>query len=163
MRAQLEAIYTDLTHMQAPQAASGEALEIAQANDLGTGLASLERYQEALECYDRALAIDARHEASWVHRGTVLEALGRTQDTLGCCDHALQINPASEQALLTKGMMLGALGQIEEARTYCDRALKLNPRNEQAWINLGAALDALRRPMDALGCYNNTFSTSPAP
>jgi len=161
IREQLAALYHGLTQASAPLPVAGEAFEIMQLNDTGAGLESLERYQDALACYDRALALDSRHDLTWVHRGTVLEALGRTQDALACCDHALALNPQSEPALVAKGMMLGALGQIEEARAYCDRALKINPRNEQAWVNMGVALDALNRGLEALSCYNNVLTLNP--
>ena len=161
LRQQLADLYASLTGTPAPSPIVGSELEVVQWNDTGTGLADLARYQDALACYDRALAIDTRYELSWVHRGIALEALGRTEDAMACCDHALQLNSRSEPALLTKGMMHGALGQLEEARTYCDRALKVNPRNEQAWVNMGAALDALGRAMEALGCYNNALTLNP--
>jgi tetratricopeptide (TPR) repeat protein len=161
VREQLGEIYSSLTTTPAPQPVVGVALDIVQWTNIGAGLESLERPQEALACYDRALAIDSRSEPAWVHRGNVLETLGRTEDALACCDHALQLNPRSEQALVTKAMMLGALGQIEEARSYCDRALKINPRNEQAWVNIGVALDALGRRSEALGCYNNALTLNP--
>lgn len=161
VRAQLAEIYAVLTGAPAPSPLVGPALDIAHWNDLGAGLAHLGRYQEALACYDQALAIDRSQPLSWVHRGTALEALGRTEDALACCDQALKLDARSEQALLTKGMILGALGQLEEARTYCDRALKINPRNEQAWVNMGAALDALGRAIEALGCYNNALTLNP--
>jgi Flp pilus assembly protein TadD len=161
VRDRLAEIYQGLTARPAPQPLVGEEFEIVQWNDTGAALESLGRYQDALACYDRALALNSRDDLTWVHRGTVLEALGRTEDALACCDHALQLNPRSEQALVAKGMMLGALGQIEEARTYCDRALKINPSNEQAWVNIGVALDALGRGMEALGCYNNALTLNP--
>jgi len=161
VRARLAEISQGLTHTSAPQPIAGPELEVMQWNDTGAGLESLGRYQDALACYDRALALNSRDDLTWVHRGTVLEALGRTDDALACCDHALQLNPRSEQALVAKGMMLGALGQIEEARMYCDRALKINPRNEQAWVNMGVALDALGRGMEALSCYNNALTLNP--
>jgi tetratricopeptide (TPR) repeat protein len=161
IRQQLAEIYFQLTQTPALVPAVGTACEVAQWNNRGAALESLGRYQEALECYDQALALNERSALAWVHRGTALEALGRTEEALACCDYALRLNANSEQALLTKGMMLGALGRMEEARAYCDRALKINPRNEQAWVNIGAALDALRRPMEALGCYNNALTLNP--
>lgn len=161
VREQLAEIYARLTKTPALQPVVGTALDVVQLTNTGAGLESLGRHQEALACYDRALAIDSRHEHAWVHRGTALEALGRTEDALACCDHALQLNPRSEQALVTKAMMLGALGQIEAARASCDRALKINPRNEQAWVNIGVALDALGQRTEALGCYNNALTLNP--
>ena len=161
VREQLVEIYSRLTKTPAPQPVVGAELDVVRWTNTGAGLENLGQSQEALACYDRALAINSRSESAWVHRSTVLETLGRTEDALACCDHALELNPRSEQALVTKGMMLGALGQMEEARTYCDRALKINPRNEQAWVNIGTILDVLGRRPEALGCYNNALTLNP--
>src|SRR5262249_16874377 len=92
VRTQLAEIYQSLTHTSAPHPAVGLELEVMQWNDTGAALESLERQQDALACYDRALALDSRDDLTWVHRGTVLEALGRTEDAMACCDHALQLN-----------------------------------------------------------------------
>jgi tetratricopeptide (TPR) repeat protein len=161
VRTQLAALYDEISQTPLPPPLVGSALEVVQWTNTGTALANLERYQEALACYDQALALDGRHVPAWVYRGTVLEALGRANDALACCDQALQLAPQSEQALIAKAIILGALGQIEEARAHCDRALKINPRNEQAWVNIGVALDALNRPLEALSCYNNALQLNP--
>jgi tetratricopeptide (TPR) repeat protein len=161
VREQLGELYTSLTNTPAPLPIVGPALEAVRWTDTGAALDNLGRHQAALVCYDRALALDSRHELAWVHRGTSLEALGQTENALACCDHALQLNSRSEQALLAKGMMHGAVGQLEEARQYCDRALKINPRSEQAWVNMGTALDALGRRTEALSCYNNVLTLNP--
>jgi len=161
VREQLDALYARLTNTPAPLPIVGPEPETVRWTNTGAALDNLGRHQAALACYDRALAIDSRHELAWVHRGTALEAVGQMEDALACCDHALQLNPHSEQALLAKAMMHGALGQLEEARQYCDRALKINPRNEQAWVNIGTALDALGRRPEALGCYNNALTLNP--
>lgn len=161
VRALLAETFTQLTSSPAPAAATREHLDLHAWLNIGLGLESLGRHQEALASYDRVLSSDSRHELAWVHRGTVLEALGRPEEALKCCDNALTINAQSEQALVAKGMIVAAMGQVEDARAFCDRALKINPRNEQAWVNMGAAMDALGRHMEALGCYNNALTLNP--
>jgi tetratricopeptide (TPR) repeat protein len=161
LREQLVALYSSVAQTLLPPPIVGPALEAMRWVNAGAGLDALGRHQEALLCYDRAMALEPDHELAWVHRGVALEALGRGDDALACCDHVIQRNARSEQALLTKAMMLGGMGQMEESRAYCDRALKVNPRNEQAWVNIGAALDALGKQREALGCYNNALTLNP--
>lgn len=157
----LEALYSSIANTPVVPLVTGPVLEAMRWVNAGAGLNALGRHQQALPCYDRAMALDPDHELAWVHRGVSLEALGRGEDALACCDHVIQRNAHSEPALLTKGMMLGGMGQMEESRAYCDRALKVNPRNEQAWVNIGAALDALGKQREALGCYNNALTLNP--
>lgn len=158
---QLMDLYTNLATTPLPLPVVGTALEAIRLVNAGAGLGALGRHQEALECYDRALALEADHTLAWVHRGVSCAALGHTDDALACCDHVLQRNARSEQALLTKAMLLSAMGQMEESRAYGDRALKVNPRNEHAWVNIGATLDALGRQQDALQCYNTALTLNP--
>lgn len=161
LHTQLVALYNRVVQPPLAPPVVGPALEALRWVNAGAGLDALGRHQQALVCYDRAMALEPDHELAWVHRGVALEALGRGDDALACCDHVIQRNSRSEQALLTKAMMLGGMGQMEESRAYCDRALKVNPRNEQAWVNIGAALDALGKQREALGCYNNALSLNP--
>ncbi len=161
LRTQLVDLYASVASTPLPPPVVGPALDAVRWVNAGVGLDALGRHQEALTCYDRAMALETDHELAWVHRGVALEALGRGDDALACCDHVIQRNARSEQALLTKAMIHGGMGQMEESRAYCDRALKVNPRNEQAWVNIGSALDALGKQKEALGCYNNALTLNP--
>jgi Flp pilus assembly protein TadD len=161
VRERLAEVYENLTGAPAPQPVRGEELSVVAWSNKGGALRALGRTEEALDCYDRALALNPRDEQAWYNKGVALGALGRTEEALDCYDRALALNPRYEQAWSNKGVALGALGRTEEALDCYDRALALNPRYEQAWSNKGVALGALGRTEEELDCYDRALALNP--
>jgi len=54
------------------------------------------RYLEAIECYDRALAIDPDFTIAWEAKGVSLHNLGRYDGAIACYKEALSLDPANE-------------------------------------------------------------------
>ena len=81
----------------------------------GGSLLALGRHHEAIECFDKALAIDPREAGIWANKGVCLDELGNYAEAIDCYDESLAIDPRNANALLNKGTALGALGRREEA------------------------------------------------
>jgi tetratricopeptide (TPR) repeat protein len=47
---------------------------------MGDALDNVERHQEALEAYDKAISLDPDHSNTWYNKATLLEELGRHQE-----------------------------------------------------------------------------------
>ncbi|MEQ8169854.1 MAG: tetratricopeptide repeat protein, partial [Candidatus Eremiobacterota bacterium] len=62
------------------------------------------QYEEAIECFDRALERNGSCAKLWVNKGASLYGLGRYDEALLCFDKALEIDPSNEKA--HKGMEL---------------------------------------------------------
>ena len=58
----------------------------------------LDRHDEALQCLDKALAIDPRDVHAWNYKGAALDMLDRHQEALQCFDKALEIDPKNATA-----------------------------------------------------------------
>jgi tetratricopeptide (TPR) repeat protein len=67
-------------------------------------LAALERHDEAVASYRRALKLDESHAEVWKNLGSSLHHLGKHEEEMRCLDRALVINPTQPQALLSKGV-----------------------------------------------------------
>ena len=63
--------------------------------DKGDALAKSGRHEEALQCFDKALAIDPRDVDAWNYKGAALDMLDRHQEALQCFDQALAIDPTN--------------------------------------------------------------------
>lgn len=58
-------------------------------NFIGLELYFEERYTEAIECFDAALALKSDYFQAWKNKGMVLEGQGIYKDAAGCYDKAL--------------------------------------------------------------------------
>ena len=69
----------------------------------GLSLGKLGRYDEALECFDRALEIDPRKWDVWINKGDCLLWLNRLDEAIQCYDKALEIKPMAISVWGKKG------------------------------------------------------------
>ncbi len=161
LREELASIYESMTKQPAPKPALGREPEAYELSNKGKALDSLGRYEEALACYDRALAVNPQLAEAWSNKGGALHRLGRYEEALACCDRALALNPQYASAWSNKGGALHGLGRYEEALACYDRALAVNPQDAKAWSNKGGALRDLGRSEEALACFDRALAVNP--
>jgi tetratricopeptide (TPR) repeat protein len=90
----------------------------------GQSLLSLEKPEEAVKCFDEALAIDPGNADAWVKKGTALERLKRLEEAIGCYDRAIATNPVMTLAYLYKGGICNQLERFTEALECYEQALR---------------------------------------
>ena len=76
----------------------------------GNVLAQLARYEEAVESFDRALALKPGDADMLNNRGSALAALGRHEAALASFDQALRLLPESAEVLSNRAISLKASG-----------------------------------------------------
>jgi tetratricopeptide (TPR) repeat protein len=64
-------------------------------------------YNEAIECYDKALEIDPKDADTLNNKGNALDNLGKHKEAIECYDKALEIDPKHAIVLNNKGNALG--------------------------------------------------------
>ncbi len=126
----------------------------------GVVLIDLERWEEAVASFDRALAIQPTPMA-WTNRASALQRLGRLQESLDSADRALAIARDYPLALHNRGVALRALGRIEEALGAFDAVLAAAPQTTEAWIERAAALYEARRFEEALASSERAAALNP--
>ena len=120
----------------------------------GAALISLGRFEEAIECLDRAIEINPMNEVTWNNKGNALSRLGRHREAIDCYDRALKINPNYEVAWNNKGNAYARIGRLEDALKCYDRAIVINEDYREAWINKGYVLVKLGMYDEAVKCAN---------
>ena len=75
-------------------------------------LNGLKRYDEALECSNKALEINPKNEWAWLVKGLVLNGLKRYDEALECSNKALELDPNNDLILNNKAWALSNLGKI---------------------------------------------------
>ena len=126
---------------------------------LGKGLAhdDLGKYDEGIECYDKALEIDGKYVTAWYNKGISLHDLGRYEEAIESFDKALEIDDKHVNACYNKGAVLAKLGRYDEAIEYYDKALEIDDKYVNAWNNKGVALNHLGKHKEAIRCYDRAL------
>ncbi len=160
-RAALASLCESMTGESAPQPVTGAAFDAGQWSEKGGSLRALGRYEEALECYERALELDGDLADVWSNKGEALWSLGRIPQALECLERALDLNPEGGEIWSNRAAILTQCGQAEAALECCARALELNPNLAMAWNNRGVALMALGQVEASLECYDRALELDP--
>ncbi|MDD1677667.1 MAG: tetratricopeptide repeat protein [Methanomicrobiales archaeon] len=120
---------------------------------MGTYLASVGRYEQAIGCFHRMRA-EENVPRSWIGEAYCLDRLGRSTEAMGCSEKALRLDPSDTDSLFMKGKALAHLGQFEAALQILtslthldaahsggfDQAIVINPRDASAWMDKGKCL-----------------------
>jgi tetratricopeptide (TPR) repeat protein len=59
----------------------------------GAKLLNQEKYEDSLECFDKALKLDPNYADAWYNKGFTLFNTGNYQDANECFDKFLEIDP----------------------------------------------------------------------
>jgi tetratricopeptide (TPR) repeat protein len=96
------------------------------ANLLTEGQSLLDAHEpeKALECFDAALGLDAKHAEALVKKGGALEKLGKTDEAVACYDRAIEANSALTIAHLHKGGLFNRMARYDEALQCYEQALR---------------------------------------
>ena len=124
-------------------------------------LRQLERYEDALAWFDKAIAIKPNSHEALVGRGMVLQNLGRPEEALLCYDRAHALKPIHIDTLLNRAISLRSLQRNDEALACLDRAISLNPDNHNAFRIRGETLERMRRYDEALACFDRAIALEP--
>jgi tetratricopeptide (TPR) repeat protein len=128
----------------------------------GDRLHTLGRGAEAVERYDRALALNPNADV-YNNRGVALEALGRLDEALDSFSQAVASRSDYAAAFFNRGGVLGALGRWADALADFDRAVALRPDHSAPyWNNRGLALGELTRWAEAADSFIKALALDPA-
>jgi tetratricopeptide (TPR) repeat protein len=101
-------------------------------HNLGSAYAYLNRLTEAIESFDKALAININDHLSWNDRGNALFRLKKWQEAIISWDRVIGIKPDFEQAWYHRGLALEKLEEYAEAMISYKKCLNINPNFKQA-------------------------------
>jgi tetratricopeptide (TPR) repeat protein len=127
----------------------------------GVNLAKLGRFSEAVDSFDKTIAIKQDYTDAWNERGNALNELGQYSEAVTSFDKALTLKPDHTEAWTFRGYALNSLGQYTGAVASCDKALALKPDDTQALVVRGCALLLLGLPAQALVSFDNAIAKEP--
>jgi tetratricopeptide (TPR) repeat protein len=161
LRGALEVIWTQRTGRTFAVPVVGEKTS-AFWTARGASLHALGHYQEAIACYDKALALKpqyiAVYAAGWSNKGSAFGELRLHRDAVACYDKALAVFSGSADIWSNKGHQLSKLGHHDEAIVCYEKALALDATDANAWSNKADALQSLTRREEAIACYDRALA-----
>jgi tetratricopeptide (TPR) repeat protein len=131
----------------------------------GIELFNDKRYEEANQCFSKALEIDpgsAVASIAWGRKGNCLVNLKQYEEAVECYDRSLEINPQFSNIWYIKGYVLDSLGKREEALACYDRAIEINPEFALAWKAKGDLLFSRGEYEEADRAYAHAVELNPA-
>jgi tetratricopeptide (TPR) repeat protein len=88
---------------------------VEQLNEAGQRFFGAERYEEALDCANKALALDPRDATSLSRRANCFFLLGRGEDAVGAHERLLELHPGRIGSWLDKAVTEKRLGRDAQA------------------------------------------------
>ncbi len=102
LRQDLEQIWTSKTGKRFKLSIKQNEKATSWSNK-GGALFALGKFSEAIECFDKAIAIDPRNANSWNGKGVALYSIGQHAKAIECFDKALTIEPKNNMPWENKG------------------------------------------------------------
>jgi tetratricopeptide (TPR) repeat protein len=124
-------------------------------------LYNLRKYDESLDCLNKALELDPNDSAVWAAKGRVLNDLKKYNEAIRCFDKLLQLDPNHAGGWNNKGVALLDSGRYEEAIKCYDKAIQINPNVDATWCNKGIALFKIGRYEEAMKFLDKTLNINP--
>lgn len=121
----------------------------------------LNKPQQALENFSKALALNPNVAETWNNRGTVFNDLGNYDLAIADFDKAISLNGLYGEAYANKGKTLSVLKRHAEALAAYDKALSIKPDLAESWFGRGNVFYDLNRYDEAFAAYDRAFSIKP--
>ena len=136
--------------------------DAAAEYNLATVLDRLDRWSEAREHYERALAIDPFHARAMNNLAIGFSRRGEQPRALALYRRAIEAAPDHADTYTNLGGALAGLGRFSEALAALDTAVSLDPGAADAHNNRGIALAQLGRLGEARTSFETALRLVPA-
>ena len=122
----------------------------------------LEKYEEAIASYDKAIELNPDFIFAFFNKGLSLNKLKRYEEAIIMFDKAIKLDPNHTSAFYHKGLALSALKRHEEAITMYDKVIELDSNNADSYIEKGNTLYVLNRYAEAIIIYDIAIQLNPS-
>ena len=122
-----------------------------------------EKFEEALELYEKVIIINELNEEALINIGICKRKLFKIDEAINFYDKALKINNNNESTLFNKAIALNFKGINEEANNLLERAKELNDSEDILYLSILIYLNDKNysKVNELLDNYNNKQITNP--
>lgn len=116
----------------------------------------LNRYEESVEYYNKAININPIYEKAFINKGIILAKLMVFDEALEAFNAAIEINERSEISYFNIGIIYSKLERYEDALCSFYKAAELG--YDYAYLNVAIMLERLGRIDEAFNIYDKAIS-----
>lgn len=128
----------------------------------GNAFIELGRIPVAIDCFNKALEINPKHDKAWFNKGRILLRMGSFEEAIGSFDKVLEINPKDDEPLVGKGVSHHRMGQYDTAIFFFDEAIALSPNKHIIWFDKGATYYEKGSYDEAIKAYERATDLDPS-
>ena len=129
--------------------------------NLGSALADLGRYQEAVTAFKEAIRINPYYAKAYYNLGVTYGNLHQWQEAITSYEEAIRIKPDYAEAYNNLGNAHERLAEHQKAITSYKEAIRIKPDYADAHYNLGVTYGELSRYQDAITEYIKALRINP--
>lgn len=155
---------SDLGRLREAEGVLRRAVRVRDATaeyNLANVLDQLDRWDEAREHYERAIAINPYHARSMNNLGIGFSRRGDPRQAVAFYRRAIEVAPEVADSYLNLSAALGAMGRVDEALAATDLAIARQPSSANAHNNRGIALAQLERFSEARAAFETALKWEP--
>ncbi|OGT98218.1 MAG: hypothetical protein A2X80_06595 [Geobacteraceae bacterium GWB2_52_12] len=127
----------------------------------GVALQTLNRLEEALDCYQAALQRRPDFQQALFNMGNTYRSLGRLEQARACYCRALELKSDFIQTHLALGEIAKEMGEYPQARNHYDRALSIDTSCAEAFRGLAEIYHAEEKFEEAISAYRTVLTMKP--
>jgi tetratricopeptide (TPR) repeat protein len=136
---------------------------IAEAyNNRGNAYNGLSEHEQAIEDYNKAIALSPNFAGAYNNRGVAYVRLKQHDRAIEDYNKAIALNPNYAEAYSNRGAAYYGLRQHEQAIADYNKVIALNPNYAEAYSNRGAAYYGLKQHDRAIADYNKAVELNPS-
>ncbi len=129
--------------------------------EMGLAYSDANALDEAIVCFDKALALAPKFAIPWCDRGNAFMVAQRYAEAIHDYDQAIALAPDYGEAWFNRGAAYAKTGRNEEALRDLDRAEALRPDYAEVYITRGNVCMAAQRYTEAIGDYDQAVALKP--
>ena len=134
-----------------------EQFTAVQWNDKGYALNNKKEFAAAIECFNKAIALEPHYAKAWNNLGYAYESLGDTAGAIDCFNKSIEFNPNYAAPWNNLGYIHSKFNEHEQAARCYRRAIEINPKYVLAQNNLAFAYNKLGDYDKAIACSLKTI------
>ena len=140
---------------------SGDVMRSITEHNLGAAFQADGRYDDAVEHYRRALALQPDYAPAYNNMASAFRAKGDVRQAVSTYQQALRVRPDYAEAHYNLANALLDAGKSEEAVDHFERALRSMPASADVRNNLGIALAGQGRLKEAAAEFRDALRLDP--